>query len=142
VVVGQTYGRWTVLKLAAPLKRAQSDTGMQSRAVTRCVCGHEQVSWLKDLELGRSAGCRSLKCRARYEALGELDGAIDRLLAGNTSMRQMAARLKARLRHWLPEARQQDVKLARERLDEQLRGDGISELGAEFSEAEGRRKSG
>lgn len=34
----------------------------------RCVCGVERIVWLEDLEQGRSTGCESRRCSARFLA--------------------------------------------------------------------------
>jgi hypothetical protein len=121
--IGRVFGRWTVVRRSTPAKRRPSDNGDRQRVIARCVCGVEATVWVQDLVDGRSMGCRLLLCRTRNQAVGELEVTIDRLLTGDAARRQQAAKLKARLRHWLGEARESDDKRARERLEEQLNGD-------------------
>lgn len=64
-VAGSTHGRWTVIRLATPEPR---DGCMRARVLCRCVCGHEQMVWLGDIQRGRSVGCRFASCRHRWEA--------------------------------------------------------------------------
>lgn len=41
---------------------------MRARVLCRCVCGHEQIVWVGDIQRGRSNGCRFAACRHRHEA--------------------------------------------------------------------------
>ena len=75
-------GRWTIIARAVPLRRRPSVPAIRARVHVRCVCGVERIIWLEDLESGRSRGCESRRCAARFLASADiramLDGWIDR----------------------------------------------------------------
>lgn len=65
-------GRWTVLARAVPLRRRPSVPAIRARVHVRCVCGTERIIWLEDLESGRSRGCESRRCAARFLASADI----------------------------------------------------------------------
>lgn len=75
-------GRWTILARATPLRRRPSVPAIRARVHVRCVCGVERIIWLEDLESGRSRGCESRRCAARFLASADiremLDGWVER----------------------------------------------------------------
>ena len=67
---GDTAWRWRIVRQATPEQRA---TGAkrgrpiyQRRVRVRCVCGHEDIVWEKDVITARSRGCRSKECMSVY----------------------------------------------------------------------------
>jgi hypothetical protein len=70
--------RWTpIARLQSQIRRPSEHT-LRGRLRMRCVCGIERDVWLEDVESGRSTGCESRRCAARYHA--SLD--IREMLAG------------------------------------------------------------
>lgn len=60
VQVGQRFGRYEVVRYAAP---TQDGGGrMRSSVMVRCVCGTEAVVQERRLKAGESAGCSSKRC--------------------------------------------------------------------------------
>ena len=62
-----TPGRWTIVSRAEPRPR-RAHGWQRARVHVRCVCGVERTVWLEDLEAGKSTGCVSRRCAARYHA--------------------------------------------------------------------------
>lgn len=72
VEVGSKWGRWTVVRRASPAQR-YSERGTRARVVVRCVCGNvERAVFECDLQARKTTGCRSLRCRVRWEVRREL----------------------------------------------------------------------
>ncbi len=67
VKLGSEWGRWTVVSYASPGRRS-GDTYLRPRVLVRCVCRAERLAFEVDLKRGRTLGCRSARCRARWEA--------------------------------------------------------------------------
>ncbi len=65
-------GRWTIVARAVPLRRRPSVPAIRARVHVRCVCGIERIIWLEDLESGRSRGCESRRCAARFLASADI----------------------------------------------------------------------
>lgn len=61
-------GRWTIVSRAKSLPRRPGRPCLRARVHVRCVCNHESTVWLEDIEQGRSGGCRSRSCHARFLA--------------------------------------------------------------------------
>lgn len=81
VRVGSTWGRWTVLRHAAPAPRYGAGFA-RARVHVRCVCGHETDVWVCDLQASNGTrGCRSVVCRARFEAAQQLRMRFEALLS-------------------------------------------------------------
>lgn len=74
---GTRFGRWTVVRASSPAKESANDEGVRSRVLTRCVCGHEKVSSCRTLLRGKSTGCKSKTCAARWAASNELKVRLD-----------------------------------------------------------------
>lgn len=62
------YGRWTIQARAKSQARRPSEYTVRARMHVRCVCGLEKIVWQEDLEAGRSTGCESRRCAARFHA--------------------------------------------------------------------------
>jgi hypothetical protein len=88
---GDRFGRWTVIRASSPAKESANDEGLRSCVLTRCVCGHEKVSSCRTLQRGKSTGCKSKTCAARWAASNELKARLDTWLDG-----------------WIREARERD----------------------------------
>lgn len=120
-----TVGRWTVLRYAAPAMRRESDHGNRRRVYCRCVCGREEVLWVQDLLAGRTTGCKSIKCRARNDAVAAVTRLLDDLATGDRAARAMANRFKAKLAQWQVETRREERIAAERRLADELAGRGL-----------------
>lgn len=66
-----TPGRWTIVARAGRAQRRPGEAARQ-RVRVRCVCGYERDVWLQDLQTGRSTGCDSRICAARFMAVEEV----------------------------------------------------------------------
>lgn len=75
VQVGQQFGRWTVVRHAAP--KRDSEGKRRSRATVRCVCGAEAVLYERSLKAGRASGCPSVECYRRNQSADELDPLLE-----------------------------------------------------------------
>ena len=73
-------GRWTILARATPQPRRRSPPHLRARVHVRCVCGLAHTVWLEDIEQGRSTGCSSRRCFARYQASHDLRAALTRFI--------------------------------------------------------------
>lgn len=62
VPVGTYWGRWCIVREAAPEMRA-GRKGSITRVLARCCCGDERVVWWEDLRAHRSTGCHRGRCR-------------------------------------------------------------------------------
>lgn len=71
VEVGSIWGRWEVVRRAAPAQRYR-EPGTRARVLVRCVCGLEQLVFVCDLQSRKTRGCTSLRCRMRWETRREL----------------------------------------------------------------------
>lgn len=106
-----TSCRWTIVRNLPSVPRRVSDPGRhRRRARVRCVCGHERVIWLDDLHSGRSSGCNSHRCSARYEIALELERELGPRFAA-------AHKLHDRLARWLTESGRRDRLEMREALE-------------------------
>lgn len=65
---GTRFGRWTVVG-HAPAKQVGGENYRRACVYVECVCGVRQRALEGDLKRGRSSGCRSSRCRARWEAM-------------------------------------------------------------------------
>lgn len=74
---GDRYGRWTVVR---PSGFEVQSGARRARCVVRCVCGYERVAFEYMVKGGRTTGCPSTKCRARFEAAQELGPELHALL--------------------------------------------------------------
>lgn len=74
-------GRWTVVARAAPMQRRPSMPALRARVHVQCVCGVERIIWLEDLESGRSRGCESRRCAARFLASQDVRVMLDSWVA-------------------------------------------------------------
>lgn len=74
---GTTYGRWTVMRTAPP-----KHVGRQKRqqVACRCVCGKEKLLEPRDLEAGRTSGCKSGRCREQWAIDQAVEEARERAL--------------------------------------------------------------
>ena len=70
--------RWTIIRRATPAQRSGTT---RRRVLCRCVCGLEQPVYEMDLSTGRTSGCKSTNCRARWEAAESLRGQVEAMLA-------------------------------------------------------------
>lgn len=61
-------GRWTIVARLPSRTRRPSEYTLRARVRVHCVCGIERDVWLEDVESGRSTGCESRRCAARYHA--------------------------------------------------------------------------
>ena len=104
-----TACRWTIVCNLPPTPRRPSRQHDRQRARVRCVCGLECVIWLEDLHGGRSSGCNSHRCRARYEIAIELERELGSRFA-------TAHKLHDRLARWLSESGRRDRLEMREAL--------------------------
>jgi hypothetical protein len=72
--VGDTVGRWTIVRNAAPRPYG----GIVRRHVTcRCICGLERVLAVMVLQCGRSTGCASAECRRQHAVDIAVAAALD-----------------------------------------------------------------
>lgn len=103
--------RWTIVRKLSPMPRRASDpTRNRPRAHVRCVCGFERVLWLEEITQGRSSGCNSHRCRARFEAARDVEAMLgSRFVA--------AHKLHDRLARWLSESGRRDRLEMREALE-------------------------
>lgn len=69
IEVGATFGRWTVVRRASPARRSSAEAYDRARVVVHCVCGRERYAFEVDLHTGRTQGCSSSKCAAKWEAV-------------------------------------------------------------------------
>jgi hypothetical protein len=74
-------GRWTIVSRATPQPRRPSQPYLRARVHVRCVCSLESVVWLEDIEQGRSGGCRSRSCHARFLASRTMRALLTRWIA-------------------------------------------------------------
>lgn len=81
IVFGERYAgsRWTVLRMTTPGTRSGRT---RARYLCRCSCGAEQAVFHEDLAGGRSGGCKSTECRARFEAVQAIRPKLDELFEG------------------------------------------------------------
>ncbi len=70
-----TPGRWTIVARTARAQRRPGEA-LRERVRVRCVCGYERDVWLQDLQTGRSTGCDSRLCAARYLAADDIRAAL------------------------------------------------------------------
>jgi hypothetical protein len=103
----QTYGRWTVIRAAAPEQRRPSSPAKRARALVVCVCGYRKIVWQDDLHEGRSTGCESRRCMVRYQVVDELMPELSKWMMSPEGQK-LASELKGRLDQWLVTARKQD----------------------------------
>jgi hypothetical protein len=66
-----TPGRWTIVARRARVQRRPGEAPRE-RVLVRCVCGQERVVWLQDMQTGRTTGCESRLCAARYLVADEI----------------------------------------------------------------------
>lgn len=71
IEIGSKWGRWTVMRRTAPAHR-YGERSMRTRVLVRCVCGHEQPVFASDLQARKTGGCKSFRCRIRWEIRREL----------------------------------------------------------------------
>ena len=129
-VLGKTFGRWTVLKKLPPAKHRPSDTGVRVRYLARCICGLEKPVWIQDLQRGRR-GCRSADCMADERAYKRIDVVIDvRVRGASREIRDFGHILKLDMRELPRLTREEREKFARQKLQAELRGEGIDADGA------------
>lgn len=64
--IGDTYGRYTVIRLVHAARRRSSDSGVRARCEVRCTCGVNAVVWYQDLAASPTIGCRSQRCLQRW----------------------------------------------------------------------------
>lgn len=84
---GTKFGRWTTIRSAG--FREQSGK-RRARCVVQCVCGHEQTAYEYMLRGGKTTGCTSRKCLARFEAgeqlrpilVAQVDATIEAFVRG------------------------------------------------------------
>lgn len=67
--------RWTIVARCARAQRRPGEA-MRERVQVRCVCGLERVVWLQELQMGRTTGCYSRICAARYLAAEDIRNAL------------------------------------------------------------------
>ena len=67
--------RWTIVARCARGQRRPGEA-MRERVQVRCVCGFERVVWLQDMQTGRTTGCDSRICAARYLAAEDIRAAL------------------------------------------------------------------
>lgn len=67
--------RWTIVARCARGQRRPGEA-MRERVQVRCVCGFERVVWLQDMQTGRTTGCDSRICAARYLAAEDIRVAL------------------------------------------------------------------
>lgn len=65
VIVGQRFGRWTVIGTAAPSK------SRNRRVTCRCDCGNERPVYARYLRIGTSTQCKGCQISARSFKHGE-----------------------------------------------------------------------
>lgn len=69
IETGTTFGRWTVVRRAAPARRSSAESYDRARVVVKCVCGRERYAFEVDLRSARTRGCSSSKCAAKWDAV-------------------------------------------------------------------------
>lgn len=69
------HGRWTIVARTGRAQRRPGEA-LRERVRVRCVCAYERVIWLQDLQTGRSTGCDSRLCAARYLAADDIRTAL------------------------------------------------------------------
>lgn len=83
-----------MLKRVAPAQR-YSEPGLRSRVHVRCVCGHEQDVFESDLRSGKTGGCKTGACSARWHAAEQLRAEFRDMVT------DMRTRLEAMLERYL-----------------------------------------
>jgi len=88
-----TGQRWTILARVARARRRPSQPDLRERVRCRCVCGIERIVWLEDVTAGRSTGCSSRTCRARFAASAGVRDMLSRWATGELeALEGMASR--------------------------------------------------
>lgn len=70
-----TQGRWTIVARVARGQRRPGEA-MREKVLVRCVCGLERIVWLQDMQTGRTTGCDSRACAARYLVADDIRHAL------------------------------------------------------------------
>jgi hypothetical protein len=88
-------GRWTIIRHEAPERRRPSCPQQRRRVLARCVCGLEKVVWTDDIVAGRSTGCDSHRCKARWEVACDFRKRLDAWLheTGRLELKEMREQL-------------------------------------------------
>lgn len=89
-------GRWTILARAPSRQRRPSRPHLRARVVVRCVCGVQRTVWLEDLEQGRSTGCESRRCHARFLAVQDLRAKLTRQAVDRAQLYAASAEFSSR----------------------------------------------
>ncbi len=70
--------RWTIVARLEPQRRRACETYERQRVRVRCVCGIERDVFLQELQTGRTWGCDSRLCAARYLVSADLRAELER----------------------------------------------------------------
>lgn len=94
------YGRWTVIRAAAPAQQG-SETYQRRRVIVRCVCGTERAMFVVKLVAGSTGGCRA--CAGRARAADRVRLLLAQLGRVGGHVADLREALEARVESWLAE---------------------------------------
>lgn len=83
--------RWTIVQRLEPQRRRACEAYERQRVRVRCVCGVERDVFLQELQTGRTWGCDSRVCAARYIASSDVRAELERWARDERTLLEQAA---------------------------------------------------